>query len=79
MTVNPMPDPYRLGQEWEAQNSIASANEIMAETVGDAFKVGYINEDWRAMQRRRFYAAQGQYDRAKLVLDSLNAPRQLTT
>ena len=72
MSVDPMPDPYGLGQEWEAQNAIASANEVMAETVGDAFKAGYINEDWRAMQLRRFYAAQDQYDRAKLVLDGLS-------
>ena len=72
MSVEAYRDPYGLGQHFEASLALSGAEQILAETARDAFCVGHINEDWRAMQRRRFYEARAQHDRAKAALEELN-------
>lgn len=37
----------------------------MAEAAHDAFCLGYVNPQWRAMKRRLFYYFRAQYEAAK--------------
>ena len=44
------------------------AENGMAEAAHDAFRLGYVNPEWRAMKRRLFAKFRAEYDSAKREL-----------
>lgn len=70
--VHTYPDPYRLGQRKEAEIAKASGMKLMTESYLEAFRVGYIDPEWRAMRRRQFAAGRAEYEQAKAVLKVLS-------
>lgn len=64
----PFPDCFGIGQQKVASIRLEMARRDMAKAAPDAFSLGYVNPEWRAMQRRLFAAARADYERAKAVL-----------
>lgn len=58
-------DDFGIGLPAVARIQMKVAQKTMGEAAPDAFATGYMNPEWRAMQRRRFYAARQQYETAK--------------
>lgn len=67
--VQPYSDPCGLGQRKVAEIHRDQAVAEMARHAPDAFDVGYVSPEWRAMRRRRFAEARADHDRAKAILE----------
>ena len=64
----PFSDDFGIGMENVARIRLDISKKDMALAAKDAFSTGYINPDWRAMQRRLFDRASADYEAAKAVL-----------
>lgn len=62
------PDEFGIGQKAIARIRLEIAARDMAKAAPDAFSTGYVNPEWRAMQRRLFNAARAEADKAQAVL-----------
>ncbi len=61
-------DDSRIGQDKCAEICAEIGMELMANNHLDAFTVGHMDEQWRAMKRRLFYKGRAEYERAQAVL-----------
>lgn len=66
--IKPFSDDFGIGMEKVARIRLDISEKDMALAAKDAFSTGYINPDWRAMQRRLFDRASADYEAAKAVL-----------
>lgn len=69
----PFPDDFGIGQEKVARIRMDVSMKCMGEVVYDAFTPCYRDPEWRAMSRRIFYENRAEYDRAKEILEAINA------
>ncbi len=67
----PFPDEFNIGQAKVAKIHLEMAKAEMAETYLDAFQLGYVNDEWRAMKRRLFASARKEHDRATAILEAI--------
>lgn len=65
------PDEHGIGQKRIAEIRAELAMQEMGNAAPDAFDVGRVNEEWRAMKRRIFYRNRAEYERAKAILEVL--------
>lgn len=69
------PDPYNNGQAVVARIRLELSEKGMADAAPDAFTPAYVNPLWRAAKRRLFYSNRADYERAKAVLQELEAQK----
>ena len=66
--IQPFSDDFGIGMEKVARIRLDMSQNDMAMAAKDAFSTGYVNPDWRAMQRRLFDRARADYETAKALL-----------
>lgn len=67
--LSQLPPPQQVSY---CKREMKRAQREMGKRASDAFQIGYVNPEWRAMSRRLFHANRADYECAKEQLEAMS-------